>query len=58
MKVRFASGLALMVLLALPAWAGRPVTLDDVLKYRSITALEISPDGRRAAVVVSQADFA
>ncbi len=57
MKVRFASALALIALLALPAWAGRPITLDDVLKYKNITAVEISPDGGRAAFVVSQPDF-
>lgn len=49
--------LLLVWLLAVPAFAARPVTLDDVLKYKSLTALEVSPDGRRAAVVVSESEF-
>ena len=38
------------------AFAAPPVTLDDILKYKNITEVEVSPDGRRAAVVVAEAD--
>ena len=47
----------LAVSMASPVFAARPVTLDDVLKYRNVTEVEISPDGKRAAFVVSEADF-
>jgi dipeptidyl aminopeptidase/acylaminoacyl peptidase len=57
MRSRSVLCLAAILLLSLPAVAGRPITLDDVLKYKNITAVEISPDGRRAVLVVSQPDF-
>lgn len=57
MKPRSVFSLCAVLLLAIPALAGRPVTLDDILKYRNITAVEISPDGKRVAMVVSQPDF-
>jgi Tol biopolymer transport system component len=38
------------------AYAARLVTLEDILKYKNITEVEVSPDGRRAAVVVSESD--
>ncbi len=33
-----------------------PVQIEDLLSYRFLSAVEISPDGRRAAFVVKQAD--
>jgi dipeptidyl aminopeptidase/acylaminoacyl peptidase len=47
----------LVVLFAIPASAARPVTLDDILKYRNVTEVQIALDGKRAAFVVSEADF-
>ena len=57
MNRRSLSGLLAFVFFALSAFAARPVTLDDIVKYKGMNAVEISPDGRRAAVVVSQMDF-
>lgn len=57
MNRRSLSVLLAIVLFALPAFAARPVTLDDIVKYKGMDAVEISPDGRRAAVVVSEFDF-
>jgi len=37
--------------------AARPMTLDDVLRLRSIDELRVSPDGRRAVLVVTGADL-
>jgi len=34
----------------------KPVQIEDLLSYRFLSAVEISPDGRRAAFVVKQAD--
>ena len=34
----------------------QPVKIEDLLSYRFLSAVEISPDGRRAAFVVKQAD--
>ncbi len=34
----------------------KPVQIEDLLSYRFLSALEISPDGRRAAFVVKRAD--
>jgi dipeptidyl aminopeptidase/acylaminoacyl peptidase len=39
------------------AAAARPVTVDDLMRLRSISDVRISPDGRRVAYVVSQASF-
>ena len=42
------------VTLALPAaQARRPITVDDLMKRRSIVDVQIAPDGRRVAYVVS-----
>src|SRR5258708_359777 len=49
--------LILTLFLALPALAARQVTIDDLMKYKSVNAVEISPDGHRAAVVVAEPDF-
>jgi dipeptidyl aminopeptidase/acylaminoacyl peptidase len=54
---RFLSALLVFAFLARPAFAAHPVTLDDIVKYKGIDAVEISPDGRRAAFVVSEFDF-
>ena len=35
----------------------RPVTVDDLMRLRSINDVKISPDGRRVAYVVSQPSF-
>jgi dipeptidyl aminopeptidase/acylaminoacyl peptidase len=43
-----------VVCLTAPASA-RPVTVDDLMRLRSISDVRISPDGRRVAYVVSQA---
>lgn len=37
--------------------APRPVTVDDLMRLRSIADVRISPDGRRIAYVVSAASF-
>jgi dipeptidyl aminopeptidase/acylaminoacyl peptidase len=37
--------------------AARPMVLDDILGFRSIDEVRVSPDGRSAVVVVSQADL-
>lgn len=34
----------------------KPVQIEDLLSYRFLSAVEISPDGRRAAFLVKQAD--
>jgi dipeptidyl aminopeptidase/acylaminoacyl peptidase len=34
----------------------QPVQIEDLLSYRFLSAVEFSPDGRRAALVVKQAD--
>ena len=34
----------------------QPVQIEDLLSYRFLSAVEISPDGRRAAFVVRRAD--
>lgn len=34
----------------------KPVQIEDLLSYRFLSAVEFSPDGRRAAFVVKQAD--
>jgi len=34
----------------------KPVRIEDLLSYRFLSAIEISPDGRRAAFVVREAD--
>jgi dipeptidyl aminopeptidase/acylaminoacyl peptidase len=40
------------------AFAGsRPVTVDDLMRLRSISDVRISPDGRQVAYVVSQPSF-
>jgi dipeptidyl aminopeptidase/acylaminoacyl peptidase len=57
MKNRRCFVVLLAVLMALPALAARQVTIDDLMKYKMVGAVEISPDGRRAAVVVTEADF-
>src|SRR5262245_40772795 len=57
MKNHSLSGLPLVLLLAAPASTARPVTLDDILKYRNVTEVQIAPDGKRAAFVVSEADY-
>ena len=42
------------VTLALPAaQAKRPIAVDDLMKLRSVVDVQISPDGRRVAYVVS-----
>ncbi|HEY5610733.1 MAG TPA: hypothetical protein VIL97_05985, partial [Thermoanaerobaculia bacterium] len=44
----------LLALLAVPAVAGlRPVTIDDLMKLRSIVDVKIAPDGEQVAYVVS-----
>ncbi len=48
---------ALVLCLALPAFAGRQVTIDDLMKYRNASSVELSPDGSRAVFVVTQPDF-
>lgn len=48
---------ALVLCLALPAFAGRPVTIDDLMKYRNVSRVELSPDGSRAVFIVTQPDF-
>jgi Tol biopolymer transport system component len=48
---------ALVLSLALPAFAGRQVTIDDLMKYRNASSVELSPDGSRAVFVVTQPDF-
>ncbi len=57
MNRRLSSGLLAFVFFALPAFAARPITLDEIVKYKGMDAVSISPDGRRAAVVVSEMDF-
>lgn len=57
MQRRVLYGFLLSILLALPAFAARPVTLDEIVKYKGMEAVKISPDGRRAAVVVNEMDF-
>jgi dipeptidyl aminopeptidase/acylaminoacyl peptidase len=49
--------LVLLLLLALPALAQRPVTLDDLMRLKAVGAQQLSPDGKRVAYTVSQADF-
>jgi Tol biopolymer transport system component len=45
---------ALMVTLALPsAQQKRPITVDDLMKLRSIVDVQIAPDGQKVAYVVS-----
>ena len=45
-------------LLCLATRAGpRPVTVDDLMRLRSISDVRIAPDGRRVAYVVSAASF-
>ena len=42
-------------LLAASSWAAlKPVTIDDLMRLRSINDVKISPDGRQVAYVVSQ----
>jgi len=36
----------------------RAITVDDVMRLRNVAALKVSPDGRRYAVFVRQADVA
>jgi dipeptidyl aminopeptidase/acylaminoacyl peptidase len=57
MNRRLLSVLLALVSFCLPAFAAHPVTLDDIVKYKGINSVEISPDGRRAAFVVSEFDF-
>jgi dipeptidyl aminopeptidase/acylaminoacyl peptidase len=57
MNRRLMPALLVFVLVCLPAFAVHPVTLDDIVKYKGINSVEISPDGRRAAFVVSEFDF-
>src|SRR5688572_31475320 len=49
--------LVLSLLLALPAFAQRPVTLDDLMKVKGVGAPQLSPDGNRIAYTISQTDF-
>ncbi|MEO5936535.1 MAG: S9 family peptidase [Terriglobales bacterium] len=41
----------------MPASAGRHLTIDDLMKYRNASAVELSPDGSRAVFVVTQPNF-
>jgi dipeptidyl aminopeptidase/acylaminoacyl peptidase len=42
---------------AMETSAARPVTVDDLMRLRSISDVKISPDGSRVAYVVSQPSF-
>lgn len=46
-----------LALLASPAGAARPVTVDDLMRLRSFSDVRISPDGSRIAYVASQPSF-
>ena len=49
--------LALFLFITTMAFAQRPVTIEDTLKYKSVGAVEVSPDGRRAVFTVTEPDF-
>src|SRR6266436_218458 len=50
--------LFLIVLLGMaPAVEAKPVTIDDLMRLRSIEDVRISPDGKRVANVVSTPSF-
>ncbi len=57
MKVSRLFCFALVLCLALPAFAGRQVTIDDLMKYRNASSVELLADGSRAVFVVTQPDF-
>ena len=46
--------LGFVLYLARPAFAGRQVTIDDLMQYRNASAVELSADGSRAVFVVSR----
>ncbi len=48
---------ALVLSLALAAFAGRQVTIEDLMKYRRASSVELSADASRAVFVVTQPDF-
>lgn len=50
--------LPLALLLLAPSWASaRPVTVDDLMAFRTVVDVRISPDGERVAYVVSEASL-
>src|SRR5918999_5607677 len=53
---RFLFACAAGVCLSTSAAAG-PVTVDDLMRLRSVSDVRISPDGRRVAYVVSRASL-
>src|SRR5438067_6406805 len=59
MKKSLLLGLSVCVISLIPvtAFAGRPVTIDDTMKYKNITHVELAPDGKRVAVDDSEPDF-
>ena len=49
--------LLLALLLALPAWAKRPFTIEDLYRLRTATDLSVSEDGKRIAFTVATSDL-
>ena len=43
--------------IAVPMFAAGQVTIDDLMKYRTVSAVELSADGSRAVFVVTQPNF-
>ncbi len=56
-SIRAILALALPLTFSLPSWgSGKPWTVDDILKLSDVSDVQISPDGRRAVFVVTEAD--
>ena len=55
--IRAILAFALPLALSLPSWgSGKPWTVDDILKLRDVSDVQVSPDGARAVFVVTEAN--
>ncbi|MDB5349135.1 MAG: dipeptidyl aminopeptidase/acylaminoacyl peptidase [Planctomycetota bacterium] len=54
--MRLLPGLFMSIAFSMPAFAGRPMTVDDLLAVKSVSDPQISPDGKLVVYVVSEID--